>query len=807
MLLLLSLVPLVQAPLSPAHLHPASLDLYVEIPNLGEFVALTRTAPIGQLAHDAEFLGLFAGLLRQPELEHAALAAQLDAAPGLALGGIGLTPDALDNASLSLSINGLRTTLPAAMQRAAHWTAAHAQVSEWSARIHNAGSPPAKLADLADARGEAPRDPWGREYVYTLDAGTQQFTLLSLGADGAPGGSGDATDVGIDTDRAEALVPLVRDAFGITIALRFAAESSAEALQQSLLTALEQRVELGAPGPDGERTFSLKGLPAWIDVDGSTLLIGEGNVTHSDVLARARGSGRNSAGARSVLESAHARLGEPRERVVWLGYQSTGWLDLVGGLVGALGGLGAAGDASPFAALTGLLPATGGEPRAASETAWRTEFDGKQFHARSVEPIAAQGIGALLGRTPIDAAALQSVPAAANAFWATSIDGPEIGKQLFTLLGRQSGLSGAEWVASLERTSNVRLDKALFDNIGSTALVYAMPWKAIGLPPVVAVVPLRDPALFAASVEHLGALLPADLVEAGAKVSTRPYREIPITTISLGSGGGPIGMPIQPALCVLDGQLFVSTSPTPLKDEIKRRKEAAGERHPALNGMQQQLAGASSVSHVDIVAIVSDVITIASNAAKMFGGDNLPIDLSKLPKRELLSKYLGPTSSRTELRDGWAYSTSQGSFGPETPLFLVGAMGASSRLVERAPKSSAATSEASDASSNAAQAPPAGDAPAPAEQTTLALRQVRGALAVYKNENGKYPGALVELTAASANYPRGYLSSGALPDDGWGQALHYELVESGARYRLWSIGADGADQGGAGDDVNAQPVR
>ncbi|TAJ02404.1 MAG: hypothetical protein EPO68_18100, partial [Planctomycetota bacterium] len=665
-----------------------------------------------------------------------------------------------------------------------------------------------RLADLADAEGAAVRDPWGREFVYSVDAGTQQFTLTSLGADGAPGGGADATDVTVDADRMNALKPIVSDAFGVTIALRFASEANATALHDTLLAALSTRGEVGIPGPDGERAFEVSGLPAWLDVDGATLVIGEGNVAHADVLARMRSNGRSSAGARSVLESAHARLGEPRERVVWLGYQAAGWLELIGGFAGALGSLGSAGGASPFAALIDMLPSTGSEPKAHSECAWRTEFDGKQFRALSVEPAPTSGFSALLGRTPIDAAVLQAIPASANAYWVTSIDGPAIGAQLFALLGQQNGQSAEEWLASIERSAHVRLDKALFQNFGSTAAVYAMPWKAIGLPPVVAVVPLRDPAVFTASVEHLGALLPGSLVESGAKVNTRPYRDVPITTISLGDNADmPIPIPIQPALCVLDGQLLISTSPTPLKDEIKRRKEAKGELHAAVASSQKDLGGASSASHVDYVAIVSDVLAIATNAAKMFGGDDIPVDLSKLPKRELLAKYFTPSASRTELRDGWAYTTTRGSFGPETPLFLVGAIGAVGQLVSRAPIDMPSDGEQAEAVDGEVRVAPAPATPPPAELTNVALRQVRGALAVYKNDTGKYAGALSDLTVGSANYPSGYLSSGSLPNDGWGHGLRYELIENGARYRLWSIGADGVDQSGAGDDVNAPPVR
>jgi general secretion pathway protein G len=40
---------------------------------------------------------------------------------------------------------------------------------------------------------EDPKDPWGRDYVYTVDGGS--FTITSLGKDGKPGGEGVDADI------------------------------------------------------------------------------------------------------------------------------------------------------------------------------------------------------------------------------------------------------------------------------------------------------------------------------------------------------------------------------------------------------------------------------------------------------------------------------------------------------------------------------------------------------------------------------------------------------------------------------------
>ncbi len=55
---------------------------------------------------------------------------------------------------------------------------------------------PNSLDDLAPFMDppKIPMDPWGKPYVYTKD-GTRKFTIMSYGADGAPGGDGINADI------------------------------------------------------------------------------------------------------------------------------------------------------------------------------------------------------------------------------------------------------------------------------------------------------------------------------------------------------------------------------------------------------------------------------------------------------------------------------------------------------------------------------------------------------------------------------------------------------------------------------------
>lgn len=43
---------------------------------------------------------------------------------------------------------------------------------------------------------ELPTDPWGNEYDYQVSSDGEEFTIISYGNDGAPGGDGNNADIG-----------------------------------------------------------------------------------------------------------------------------------------------------------------------------------------------------------------------------------------------------------------------------------------------------------------------------------------------------------------------------------------------------------------------------------------------------------------------------------------------------------------------------------------------------------------------------------------------------------------------------------
>ncbi len=98
-------------------------------------------------------------------------------------------------------------------------------------------------------------------------------------------------------------------------------------------------------------------------------------------------------------------------------------------------------------------------------------------------------------------------------------------------------------------------------------------------------------------------------------------------------------------------------------------------------------------------------------------------------------------------------------------------------------------------------------------QTGAQIKQIESALAFYQMDNGRFPTSEQGLQALVAKpniapeprsyRPGGYLQSGSVPVDAWGNEFQYEApgqLNPGS-FDIWSLGADGAP-GGADADAD-----
>jgi hypothetical protein len=281
----------------------------------------------------------------------------------------------------------------------------------------------------------------------------------------------------------------------------------------------------------------------------------------------------------------------------------------------------------------------------------------------------------------------------------------------------------------------------------------------------------------------------------GTEVKRSIYKDVPFVTINLPPGAlslGDLGE-VTPVVAVLDGKLIVTSGSLNLKKEIRRRqgdeKEALGPAsYPWTGGKAVFPKEATAVLYIDWAAQVEALFGLARAFGPMMESFNFPFDLSQLPSPLVFTRHMPPTLHVVRQVQGGLAVRHEAGFAFETWLGLAG-LGALVRdqLADAGP-------------AVLAQASPAGSDPA--AETRRTVLELRTALSVYKLDRGAFPDALAGLLEPSPSYPSGYLDGRtALPLDAWGRAYRYLRAPDGASCRVWSVGPDGVDQDGAGDDV------
>jgi hypothetical protein len=103
---------------------------------------------------------------------------------------------------------------------------------------------------------------------------------------------------------------------------------------------------------------------------------------------------------------------------------------------------------------------------------------------------------------------------------------------------------------------------------------------------------------------------------------------------------------------------------------------------------------------------------------------------------------------------------------------------------------------------------PARAAASPVEETLADLERIHRAVAQHRQNTGQYPANAAELSTVVLLYARGVAMDGAAPADHWGRRLVYRLRGGDAQpaYELYSLGQNGVDDAGLGDDV-VDPAR
>lgn len=768
------------SPQSPETLHPPGAVVYLAIPDVQRSLRAYEKAPVVRLARDEEVGASVRGIFEDLDISAggslAAAARELGLPESIArdpLGALAPWAEKLECLSVSFSVGD---DLPA--EDIARQLEAFRRMRSLSLRIeaHRAlhGEPPSELGEL-DA-GELATDPWGAAFVYTLDAESGEHELRSLGAGGRPGGAGVQRDL-TSAEAADLLGWAKRNGHLLALAhlrdedsARMAGEWVGSELGK-LGVATERHERLFA----GERSFQVLldggelGVQGWILQSGKLLALGTGSL---DALA-ARVEGR----ATSLATG--PRLGALRQKL------SSG----EGAVV-----LDAFVDAESLQRILDVFAPPYGGPL---EGLWGALAVRSRLHeGRFTTEIATSG---LQGRSPLSALGATELPQGmwrllpedAIGFLAASLDGPMLFDELLALGG-----SDGSFFDELEDRYGFSVERDLFGSLGGGALVYLLPVTALIAPPGCALVlEVRDEQAFRRGLDGLFELLNELLEANGGSIKMRPYQEVPLWTLSLPqSMRGSLGpMQPSPSVALARGHAIFTLTSLRAKKEIKRALGEEGSLHALLSSERKPPADAVLAGYLDWPALLSGIYgggrSLLSLAGTM-GGQDLPVDVQSLPAAEVFVRYFEPTTVWTRKSGAGSLTRIDGSFGLETGpglALLAFALVAGGSMREEVVVSQTLELEP----------PAAGEAAA----TRATMDYLRTRLAVYRIENGKYPAALGVLIESTHAYPKGYLKEQVLPDDAWGRPFRYGADPDGATFRLWSVGPDGVDQQGGGDDV------
>lgn len=434
-------------------------------------------------------------------------------------------------------------------------------------------------------------------------------------------------------------------------------------------------------------------------------------------------------------------------------------------------------------------------PFVGAKGVWRVEMRGERFVTEAVYRRHAGFETKAFGNGVADASAARFVPKEAVGAWVTNIDGKALEAEIRALVGAAQELP------------------PLTDGLGTHAAFYMLPINSIQalVPRAFLAVELKDKARFEAALKAWAAKL-AEL-NPEAKVVDKPYRKLSCVSISIGKqeeepaapSASPLGgltpdMSINPTIVVFEDRVLFGVKKSYTQSETRRIVDGKSIEVHEIANAETFPKDVFEASVMDWGGLYGKLLDIAKGLAPMAAGmmgENAPqIDASALPGSATLARYFKPSTSWSKrLADGRIYTYAESSFGPETPLEIALFASAAGPLVQ-------SRAERPPAPVTAPAPEPAADAHA--IETQAALLLAKTGIAVYRIDNAKLPATLETLLAPSANYPDGYLApQKSVPKDGWGHELAYKPEADGKRFLLYSLGPDGKDEGGAGDDVKA----
>jgi len=402
------------------------------------------------------------------------------------------------------------------------------------------------------------------------------------------------------------------------------------------------------------------------------------------------------------------------------------------------------------------------------------------------------------GGNAVDLGRLDNIPAdclsaSVASIGTQAVDIYDFGWKLFRDNAPEEAKMAEEQMAAMLGGVDLRND--LLANITGTMTSFAKSGQGLmGAPDNIYSVGLKDSAAF---VSALSSLLDTVSAQVGMPLSLKesvhdgaPYYEIDLSAT-------PAGMMAQPAFAIRDGELVLGTNSRGLKGYLTdglgdAEALSSNERFMKfVNGMAAK-GDVEQFGFADLAETFGTSYGSMKGMAMMFPmGDEIPLDMGKLPPTDSIAQYLEQSYSGLYSAQGGLKvnrSVSQFQVTDFVPLALAaGAIYAGTQDPRLAPASVEPTVN-------------------PADQAQTDLRELKASITVYKISSSSYPESLADLIVPlGTDFPQGAYPHGELPTDPWGNGYSFAMEMHPKKKRLmpklWSFGPNGVDEAGAGDDI------
>ena len=448
---------------------------------------------------------------------------------------------------------------------------------------------------------------------------------------------------------------------------------------------------------------------------------------------------------------------------------------------------------------------------------WRLSLDGAsgQFVTQGIYERSKVGpLSGLLGAGPIGSDALTLAHPEAMVATVTSLDKDVLVRLVSDVIREEKAKDPEDYEKDGKGILEPAMDLAKSLG-GSAAYSLAEIKSLVTAPNLMLSVELSDPEGFKGGMDELFRSISEQ--GGGLEVGRREYKKIStLYEFSIaGLFGDSFSLPglpidlrtlIRPTVGILnDGRAVLTMTGGYAKKEVRRvralQKEGADSAavHPGLASFSGQ-DSATTLTHADWARLVAGTYDMGKALLPMLAGQmDLPVDVAQLPSSDLIVRHYEPTRASARIEGSTVRYEVRSSFGLEGYVVpLAGIAGGTSFV---------AASRTLAAEEPVIEVFPSGTArPVDrSEVTRSTLTDLHVALTLYQlDNNGSYPLNLADLALPSDAYKNGYLpAGGAVPSDGWQHPFVYSRSEDG--FSLHSVGPNGIDDGGLGDDVK-EPI-